>query len=358
MGATRALLTLRDARGVMLWVNSPEQAAELLKAWCPHGHAAEAHAGDDEVRQRAAVVEAGLATAKVLTGKVTTPLSTAVRALRQLNAAVADSKHQEEGGQDDHAHSGVASTAADLAGAMHDGVRKRSGRQLRLQVSEASTACTDKEEQEEQQPKEPDAQKMGLKKHGEMLAGHDDGSTVVGRLEAAAQTLPRASCKNVGVHARGAKRRSLGVQVGAHDFVPAGGDDEAVLAKEDGMAGCGGVAGIVPAGGSDDAAPAKEDGMAAGGVGVDGIVLTGGSDDAAPTKEHGMAAGGDGVASRGCEDRHEWNLCWLESGNGVTVRCDKCEAALVAVDGIVEVVKCVRCQTNRCVGCMTAGAPG
>lgn len=76
----------------MLWVNDPQLAASMVAAWSPV-HDALGEAIDDEVHQRAKVVEAGLAAAKLTTGDVTTPLATAVRALRMLNSASNDAKH-------------------------------------------------------------------------------------------------------------------------------------------------------------------------------------------------------------------------------------------------------------------------
>lgn len=67
-------------------------ALKLIEAWGP---SAAAGPCGDEVAQRAAVIESGLRTAALVTGSPVTPLSAAIRALRQLNAAVGEAKHAE-----------------------------------------------------------------------------------------------------------------------------------------------------------------------------------------------------------------------------------------------------------------------
>ena len=93
MGATRALATVRDGSGKMLWVNDRSLADSLIAARGASQGASLYEGFADEVSQRAKVVEAGLATAQLLTGDATTPLASAVRALRQLNAAANAAKH-------------------------------------------------------------------------------------------------------------------------------------------------------------------------------------------------------------------------------------------------------------------------
>jgi len=82
----------------MLWVNDGELAQQLLASWAPTATVNEL---PDEFTQRAAVVEAGLRMQSMLTGDVCTPLATAIRAFRQLNAAAVAAKHH---GHDEDGH--------------------------------------------------------------------------------------------------------------------------------------------------------------------------------------------------------------------------------------------------------------
>jgi len=92
MVAARAKVTVRDSAGKMLWINDAAMAQTFLAQWGPvHSMQCEA----DEFSQRAAVVESGLRLQTMMTGDVCTPLSTAIRALRTLNKAVADAKHSD-----------------------------------------------------------------------------------------------------------------------------------------------------------------------------------------------------------------------------------------------------------------------
>ena len=99
----------------------------------------------DEFAQRAAVVEAGLRTQALLIGDVITPLASSIRALRQLNAAVVESKHKGL----------TAGPAVNKMGSLESyGFVKKTGpmqwpvaqavaRKLKLQLSDASTTCND-----------------------------------------------------------------------------------------------------------------------------------------------------------------------------------------------------------------------
>jgi len=81
----------------MLWVNNGALAAQLVALWQPtEGSSQQSGPMEqvDDVWQRATVVEAGLATAQLLTGDPSTPLFTAIRALRALKGIVVAAKPQ------------------------------------------------------------------------------------------------------------------------------------------------------------------------------------------------------------------------------------------------------------------------
>ena len=150
----------------MLWIDEEAMAHSFLAQWGPV-HAEMHAASTDEISQRAAVVEAGLRAQTMLTGDVTTPLATAVRALRQLNSAVVYAKHQSLYGTRP-ASKGAAlarygfawtkgpsqwpSVSAEAEAALKqttdvwnklggDLVEKPTKRQLKAQISDASTAA-------------------------------------------------------------------------------------------------------------------------------------------------------------------------------------------------------------------------
>ena len=62
MVGQRALVTLRDSAGLMMWVNDAAMARQLLEAWQPTSGPTEGGtlAGGGDIGQQAAVILAGL----------------------------------------------------------------------------------------------------------------------------------------------------------------------------------------------------------------------------------------------------------------------------------------------------------
>ena len=97
MGGTRALLTVRDAGGKTLYVNTMECAQLYMALWKPVEMPMNSF--PDEISQCASTIEAGLRVQRLLSdGKQVSPLKTAIQALRQLNKAVNEAKHGQETG--------------------------------------------------------------------------------------------------------------------------------------------------------------------------------------------------------------------------------------------------------------------
>ena len=93
MGATRALVTIRMADGKTVYINDAVLAEKYIMAQC--GSNGLSNDGDD-ISQRLAVIEASLRVQKELAfdGKPLPCLHQAVQALRILNKANGDAKHQ------------------------------------------------------------------------------------------------------------------------------------------------------------------------------------------------------------------------------------------------------------------------
>ena len=84
MGGTRALLTVRDAGGRTLYVNTMECAQYNLALWKPIEMPMNSF--PDKISQCASTIGAGLRAQRMLSdGKQVSPLKTAIQALRQLN---------------------------------------------------------------------------------------------------------------------------------------------------------------------------------------------------------------------------------------------------------------------------------
>eukprot|EP00419_Tripos_fusus_P056704 CAMPEP_0172927578 /NCGR_PEP_ID=MMETSP1075-20121228/217536_1 /TAXON_ID=2916 /ORGANISM="Ceratium fusus, Strain PA161109" /LENGTH=466 /DNA_ID=CAMNT_0013788837 /DNA_START=63 /DNA_END=1463 /DNA_ORIENTATION=+ len=106
MGGSRARITLRDCAGKMAWINDAALAEQWLAQWAPVQSAVEGTGLDDATAQRGKVIEAGLHVAQMTTGAASTPLASAIRALRMLNASVNEAKHREAEDSSEHgAHS-------------------------------------------------------------------------------------------------------------------------------------------------------------------------------------------------------------------------------------------------------------
>ena len=118
MGGTRALLTVRDAGGKTLYVNTMECAQFYMALWKPVEMPMNSF--PDEISQCASTIEAGLRVQRLLSdGKQVSPLKTAIQALRQLNKAVNEAKHGQETGDirktAPHAHLQVEQQLASMA---------------------------------------------------------------------------------------------------------------------------------------------------------------------------------------------------------------------------------------------------
>ena len=118
MGGTRALLTVRDAGGKTLYVNTMECAQLYMALWKPVEMPMNSF--PDEISQCASTIEAGLRVQRLLSdGKQVSPLKTAIQALRQLNKAVNEAKHGQETGDirktAPHAHLQVEQQLASMA---------------------------------------------------------------------------------------------------------------------------------------------------------------------------------------------------------------------------------------------------
>ena len=112
MGATRACLTIK-VRDQTIYVNERSIAEKFLQGFHPpdcKSAYARAAVPTDEITQRVATIEAGLRVQHALAaGSTITPLSSAIRALRQLNRATNDAKHEWE----EHTHEEQDSTKAE-----------------------------------------------------------------------------------------------------------------------------------------------------------------------------------------------------------------------------------------------------
>ena len=95
MGGTRALITVV---GDHTYINGKEEARLFFERLADSLTPQSPQAPADEVTQRVKVVEAGMRTMESLSGSPVTPLSVAVRALRQLNSAVGVAKHVPDAG--------------------------------------------------------------------------------------------------------------------------------------------------------------------------------------------------------------------------------------------------------------------
>ena len=114
---------MRDCAGKMAWVNDAALAEKWLAQWAPAQSTVEGTGLDDATVQRGKVIEAGLHVAHMTTGAATTPLASAIKALRLLNAAVNAAKHRE------------ADDLLDRVAHSEEG-EKPQGRQLRRNPSE------------------------------------------------------------------------------------------------------------------------------------------------------------------------------------------------------------------------------